>query len=164
MELFTPELGLVVWMLVAFLAVFFLLAKFAWPAVIKGVEERKSFIDQSLESARDANERLAGIKQEGDQMLHEAHVEQLHRLKETKEKCNRLIQEAKEQAALEAGKIIAEAKVSVQKEKEMAVRDIHNQIAALSIDIAEKVLRKHLDNRPAQLELVNKLIEEAGQK
>ena len=160
MALLTPDLGLLFWMLLSFGIVFFILAKFGFPVIVKMVEERKAFIDQSLEAAKTANDRLAGIKEEGDLLLNKTREEEMRILKEANEVRNKIIQEAKEQATIEAGKLIAEAKTAIQREKEMAVRDIHNQIAALSIDIAEKVLRKNLDDKSAQMELVNKLIKE----
>jgi len=161
MELFTPEIGLIFWMLIAFGIVFFILAKFAWPAIIKMVEERKAFIDQSLEAAKAANERLAGIQEESERILKKTREEEILILKEAQDAKSKIIGEAKEQAAIEAGKLVAEAKTAIQREKDLAIRDIQNQIADLSIGIAEKVLRKNLDNQPAQRELVQKLIEEA---
>jgi F-type H+-transporting ATPase subunit b len=161
MQLLTPDPGLLFWMIVSFGAVFFILAKFGFPIIVKMVEERKAFIDESLKSAKIANERLTGIVEEGQRILNKTHEEEVRILKDAKETRNTIIKEAKEQANLEAGKLIEEAKRTIQKEKEKAVRDIQNQIASLSIDIAEKVLRKNLDDLPSQQELVNKLIEEA---
>ena len=159
--LLTPDPGLIFWMLISFGVVFFVLAKFGFPVIVKMVDERKAFIDKSLESAKAANDRLAGIQAESEQLLKQTRDEEIRMLKEAQETRNKIIGEAKEQAAVEAGKLIAEAKTAIQKEKELAIRDIHNRIAELSIDIAEKVLRKQLDNPPAQRELVQKLIEEA---
>jgi F-type H+-transporting ATPase subunit b len=161
MNLLTPDFGLLFWMLVSFGIVFFVLAKYGFPIIVKMVEERKAFIDKSLETAKQANERLASLHEEGDRILNQTRDEEIRILKEAHEAQNKIIAEAKEQAAVEAGKLIAEAKRAIQKEKEIAIHDIHNQIVTLSIDIAEKVLRKNLDNQPAQRELVNKLIEEA---
>ncbi|MDR3340133.1 MAG: F0F1 ATP synthase subunit B [Candidatus Symbiothrix sp.] len=161
MSLLTPEPGLLFWMLLSFGIVFFVLAKFGFPIIVKMVDERKAFIDKSLESAKAANERLAGIKEEGDRILHQTREEEIRILKEANELRLKIIAEAKEQASVEAGKLVAEAKVAIQKEKEIAIRDIHNRIALLSINIAEKILRRNLDNQPAQRELVEKLIEEA---
>jgi F-type H+-transporting ATPase subunit b len=160
MSLLTPDPGLLFWMLISFGVVFFVLAKYGFPIIVKMVDERKAFIDHSLESAKQANERLAGIQEEGDRILNQTRDEELRILKEANEMRSKIVAEAKEQAAIEAGKLVAEARAAIQKEKEMAIRDIHNQIVTLSIDIAEKVLRKNLDNQPAQRELVNKLIEE----
>ena len=161
MSLLTPDTGLLFWMLLSFGIVFFILAKFGFPIIVKMVDERKAYIDNSLEAAKEANDRLAGIKQEGDRILSEARNEEMRILKEANEMRNKIVQDAKEQATVEAGKVIEDAKSSIQKEKEIAMRDIHNQIAVLSIDIAEKILRKNLGDQPAQVELVNKLIEEA---
>jgi F-type H+-transporting ATPase subunit b len=160
MSLLTPDPGLLFWMLLSFGIVFFVLAKFGFPIIVKMVDERKAYIDQSLESAKQANEQLKGIKQEGERILNEAREEQVRILKETNEIRTKIISDAKDQAHAEAGKIMEETKVNIQKEREIAMREIHRQIAVLSIDIAEKILRKNLDNKSAQLELVNKLIEE----
>jgi ATP synthase, F0 subunit b len=163
MNLLTPEPGLLFWMLLCFGVVFFVLAKYGWPIIVKMVDERKAYIDESLEAAKQANEQLAGIKQEGERIIGEAREEQVRILKDANEMRAKLINDAKEQASVEAGKVMEEAKAGIQKEKDMAMRDIHNQVAALSIDIAEKVLRKNLDNKPAQTELVDRLIKEAQQ-
>jgi len=159
--LLTPDPGLIFWMLISFGLVFFILAKFGFPVIVNMIDERKNFIDKSLESAKEANDRLAGIQEESEQILKQTRSEELRMLKETQETRNKIIGEAKEQAAVEAKKVIAEARIAIQKEKELALRDIRSQIAELSIDIAEKILRKNLDNLPAQRELVQKLIEEA---
>jgi len=161
MSLLTPDLGLLFWMLVSFGVVFFVLAKFGFPIIVKMVDERKAFIDKSLEAAKQANERLAGIQQEGERILKQAHEEELRIMREAEDIKNKIVDEAKGQAGVEAGKIIEEAKNAIQKEKELALRDLRNQTALLSIGIAEKILRKNLDNQPAQQELVNQLIEEA---
>lgn len=161
MSLLTPDLGLLFWMLVSFGIVFFVLAKFGFPIIVKMVEERKAFIDNSLEAAKQANERLAGIQQESERILKHAREEEIRILKEAEEIRNKIVEEAKGQAGVEAGKLIEEAKNAIRKEKEMALRDLRNQMAVLSIGIAEKVLRRNLDNQSAQRELVNQLIEEA---
>jgi F-type H+-transporting ATPase subunit b len=159
--LLKPDFGLLFWMLVSFGAVFFVLAKFGFPIIVKMVDERKAFIDKSLEAAKAANERLAGIQEESERILRQTRDEEIRILKDAQDARSKMIEVAKEQASVEAGKLIAEAKSAIQKEKEMAVRDIQNRIADLSLNIAEKVLRKQLDNPPAQRELVEKLIEEA---
>jgi F-type H+-transporting ATPase subunit b len=161
MELFTPEIGLIFWMLIAFGIVFFILAKYAWPVIIKMVEERKAYIDKSLEAAKAANERLAGIQEESERILKQTREQELKILKDAQDMRSKMIGEAKDQAAVEAGKLITDAKAAIEKEKDTAIRDIQNRIADLSLNIAEKVLRKNLDNPPAQQELVQKLITEA---
>jgi len=159
--LLTPDFGLLFWMLVSFGIVFFVLAKFGFPVIVKMVEERKAFIDKSLESAKAANERLEGIQEECERILKQTRDEEVRMLKEAHELRNKIIEDAKEQASEEAGKLIIEAKTAIQREKELVIREIRNQVAELSINIAEKIIRKNLDNPPAQRELAEKLIEEA---
>ncbi|MDR1544402.1 MAG: F0F1 ATP synthase subunit B [Prevotellaceae bacterium] len=161
MSLLTPDLGLLFWMLVAFGTVFFVLAKFGFPVIVKMVEERKAFIDKSLADAKEATERLAGITQESEKILKQAREQELQILKQADEMRAKVIADAKEQAGIEAGKLIAEAKTAIRKEQELALRDVKKEIAELSISIAEKILRKNLSNLPSQQELVNQLINEA---
>ncbi|MDR3061479.1 MAG: F0F1 ATP synthase subunit B [Dysgonamonadaceae bacterium] len=161
MELFTPDIGLMFWMLIPFGVVFFVLARFAWPAILKGVDKRASFIEESLQSAKEANERLAGIKEESERFLAQVKEEQLRLLKDAVDMREQMLKEAKQQAAVEADKIIQEARMTIRKEKDDAIREVRTQVAELSIGIAEKVLRRNLDNKEVQMELVNKLIDEA---
>ncbi len=160
MGLFTPEIGLVFWMLLAFLVVFYILAKFAWPSIIKGVEERAHYIEDSLKTAKEANEQLAGIKAEGERLMAEAHEKQLELLKDAADTRNKLIKEAKHQAEIEAEKVKEATRITIQREKEDAMKEIRAEVARLSVDIAEKVLRKNLDNQTAQIELADKLLNE----
>lgn len=157
----SPEPGLLFWMLLSFGIVFFVLAKFGFPIIVKMVEKRQNYIDDALESAKAANEQLAGIKQEGERIINEAREEQARILKDANDIRAKIIADAKDQAAVEVSKMMEDAKVAIQKEKEGAMREIHNQIAVLSIDIAEKILRKNLDNKEAQLQLVDQLVKEA---
>ena len=161
MELFLPEFGLSFWMLITFLIVFFILAKFAWPAITKGIETRGKFIEDSIQSAKEANTRLAGIKEEGEQILADVKNEQLEMVKKAVAMKEQLIREAKEQAGLEADKILANARKAIQIEKEEAIRDVRRLVAELSLDIAEKVIRKNLEDKPAQMELIDKLLDES---
>ena len=161
MELFLPEFGLSFWMLIAFLIVFFILAKFGWPAISKGIEERGDFIENSIQSAKEANARLADINKEGQQLLADAKNEQLEIIRSAAAAKERLIKEAKEQAVQEANKILANAKQAIQVEKEEAIRDIRRMVVELSLDIAEKVVRKKLEDKPAQIELIDKLLNES---
>ena len=160
MELFTPEIGLMFWMLIPFLIVFYVLAKFAWPAIIKGVNNRAQFIDESIQSAKEANERLATIKEEGEIILSEARNEQLRILNETNQMRNTLIDEAKKQAKTEADNILAFAHTAIEKEREDILRQVRSEIALISIEIAEKIIRQQLDNSTAQQEMINRLVDE----
>ncbi|MDR1719055.1 MAG: F0F1 ATP synthase subunit B [Dysgonamonadaceae bacterium] len=161
MSLLTPDIGLLFWMLLSFGIVFFILAKFGFPIIVKMVEERKEFIETSLKSAKEANERLAGIKEESDRILALAREEQLRILKEAADMRAEMIKEGKAQASVEADKIIKEALAVIRKEKDDAIRDVRNEVIGLSVDIAEKLLRKNLEHKSAQMELASKLIDEA---
>ncbi|MDR3327631.1 MAG: F0F1 ATP synthase subunit B [Prevotellaceae bacterium] len=162
MNLLTPDIGLLFWMLLCFGVVFFVLAKFGFPVIVKMVEERKNFIDNSVSSAKEANERLKGIVQEGEQILKKSHSEEIRILKEADDMRHKIIAEAKEQAKVDAGKIFEDAKIAIKKEKEKALKDINNQVAELSISIAEKILRKNLSEQQEQQEFVNQLIAEVN--
>lgn len=160
MGLLTPEPGTVFWMIIIFGVVFFILAKYAFPVIIGMVEERKKYIDQSLEAARQANEQLAQVREETDRMLKEARDEQTRILKEASQTRDRVIKEARVRAQLEAQKALEETRLQIVAEKESALNDIRQQVAILSVDVAEKILRKDLKSEQEQLDLVNRLIDE----
>lgn len=160
MSLLVPDTGLLFWMLLAFGVVFFVLAKFGFPIIIKMVNERKEYIDQSLVVAKEANEQLANLKAEGETILAKAHEEQARILNEAAATRDRIIKEAKDQAQIEGQKLMDEVKNQICAEKEDAIRDIRRQVAVLSVDIAEKVLRKNLDNENKQMEMIDRLLDE----
>lgn len=160
MGLLTPDPGTVFWMIIIFGVVFFILAKYAFPVIIGMVEERKKYIDQSLEAARQANEQLAQVRKETDRMLKEARDEQTRILKEASQTRDRVIKEARVRAQLEAQKALEETRLQIVAEKESALNDIRQQVAILSVDVAEKILRKDLKSEQEQLDLVNRLIDE----
>ncbi len=162
MSLLNPDSGLIFWMLVAFGIVFFVLAKFGFPVIVGMVEKRKQYIDDSLKAAREANERLIHIKEESESILAKAREEQANILKEAVETRKRIIQESKDQAGVEGNRILEEARKQIQKEKEDAIRDIRLQVSELSIGIAEKILRKNLDDEQKQNGLIDRLLDEAS--
>ena len=147
----TPDFGLFFWMLVAFLVVFFLLAKFGFPVITGMVQERKDFIDESLRKAHEASERLENIKQEGEAILQEAREKQAQIMKEAAETRDTIVQKAQEKAKDEGARLLSEAKAEIEAEKQNAIRDIRGQVAELSVLIAEKVLREKLDMELAEL-------------
>ncbi len=160
MELFTPEVGLVFWMLIPFLVVFFILAKFAWPAILKGVEKRNQFIDDSLLAAKQAQEALQNVKAESEELLDRARREQADILKEAGKSKDMIVNAAKEKAHEEALKIIEEARKQIETEKEDALRQIRNEVGLLSVDIAEKVLRSNLKKKDEQMDMIGRLLDE----
>ena len=160
MSLLMPDSGLIFWMLLSFGVVFFVLAKFGFPVITQMVEKRKEYIDHSLVIAKEANEQLAHIKAEGETILAKAHEEQNLILKEAFATRERIVQEAKEQACMEGNKLLENVRNQIQAEKEEAIRDIRRQVAILSVDIAEKVLCKKLDNDKEQMEMIDRLLDE----
>jgi F-type H+-transporting ATPase subunit b len=160
MGLLTPDPGLLFWMVVVFGIVFFLLAKFGFPVIIKMVDDRKAYIDNSLKAAREANEQLAKVKIEGEKILAQAHEEQARILKSATETRDRIIREAQEKARLEGDRLMEEMKKQIETEKESAIRDIRRQVALLSVGIAEKVMRTKLADEKEQTELISRLVDE----
>ena len=140
MSLLTPDSGLLFWMVIVFGIVFVILAKYGFPVITRMVDERKQYIDKSLLAAREANEQLANVKAVA-----------------TRE---RILKEAKTQAQVEGQKLLDEAKKQIQAEKDSAISDIRRQVAVLSVDIAEKVLRKNLDDEKEQMEMIDRLLDE----
>ena len=160
MSLLVPDSGLLFWMLLSFGVVFIILAKYGFPVIVKMVESRKNYIDQSLDAAKEANRQLSAIKSESEAILAKAHEEQTKILNEAMATRDRIIQEAKEQARLAGQKQLEEAKRQIAAEKEGAIRDIRRQVAVLSVDIAEKVLRKNLDKKQEQMAMIDRLLDE----
>lgn len=159
-SILTPDFGLLFWMLLAFLVVFFLMAKFGFPVITKMVEERKNYIDESLQKAHEANERLAGIKKESERLLDEARARQAEILSQAKATGDSIVREAREKAQDEGSKLLQEAKAQIAVEKENALRDIRQTVADLSIVIAEKVVRQKLSNDVEQQKLVEQMLDE----
>lgn len=160
MSLLVPDSGLLFWMLLSFGIVFFILAKWGFPVIVKMVEERKEYIDHSLEVAKEANRQLAAIKTESETILAKAREEQTRILNEAVATRDRIIKEAKEQAQTEGQKQLSEVKKQIEAEKNEAIRDIRRQVASLSVDIAEKVLRKNLDGKREQMDMIDRLLDE----
>jgi len=155
-----PDSGLLFWMLLCFGVVFFVLAKYGFPIIIKMVNERKEYIDHSLVVAKEANEQLANLKAEGETILAKAREEQVRILNEATATRERIIGEAKTQAQIEGAKMLDEVKLQIKAEKEDAIRDIRRQVAVLSVNIAEKVLRKDLNSESEQTEMIERLLDE----
>jgi F-type H+-transporting ATPase subunit b len=150
MELLLPKLGLLIWTLLAFLIVFFLLKKMAWPAIIKGLRDRENSITESLATAQKVKEEMALMKSENETLLAKAREERGLMLKEARDTKDKIINEAKEQAKVEANKIITEAQIAINAQKMAALTDVKNQVGKLVIEVSEKVLRKELGNKDAQ--------------
>jgi len=163
MSLVTPDFGLLFWMVVIFGIVFFLLAKFGFPVITDMVDQRSAKIAKSLKDADEIEARMAAWKVEQAQMLEQTRREQSAILKEATETKAKIVADAKAQAKQEADKLLAEAKLQIAAEKESALRDVRKEIALLSVEVAEKVLRYELSDEGNQRAFIDKLVDEAGQ-
>lgn len=164
MSLLTPEIGLLFWMIVAFGVVFFVLAKFGFPIITQMVDERKKYIDESLEAAREANEKLAKIQEESAAMLKQAQEKQSQILAEAMEMRKQIVEKAETEATAAGQKIIAEARQQILAEKEDAIRDIRRQVGELSVQVAEKVLRQTLSTDKEQMAMIDRMLDELETK
>lgn len=159
-SILTPDFGLLFWMLLSFLIVFFLVAKYGFPVITKMVEDRKNYIDESLQKAHEANERLAGIQEESERLLNEARARQAEILNQAKATGESIVSEAHEKAQAEGAKLLQDAKTQIETEKENALRDIRQVVAGLSVEIAEKVIRQKLSNDAEQQKLIDNMLNE----
>lgn len=158
----TPDFGLLFWMALAFLVVFGVLAKFGFPAIINMVDERKQYIDDSLRKAHEANEKLANIQKEGESILQEAREKQAQILKEATATRDAIVEKAQDKAREEGARLLNEAKAEIENEKQAAISDIRRQVAVLSVEIAEKVLRDKLSTDKAQMDLIDRMLDDVS--
>ena len=164
MSLITPDFGLFFWMTVVFLVVLFILWKWGFPVIVKMVDERKAFIDESLKKAHEANERLANIQKEGESILQEAREKQAQILKEAAETRDAIVEKAQDKARSEGARLLDEAKAAIEQEKKAAIADIRKQVATLSVEIAEKVLRASLKDDKSQMDLIDRMLDDVSAK
>lgn len=156
MNLITPSIGLIFWMLVGFGILFFILKKFAWPFIISTISAREHRIESQLLEAEKVRQDMANLKSEHQQLLVQAKEERDQILADARKMRDKLYEDAKEKANNEAKAIIEEAKNAIHFEKMKAMTEIKNEIANLSIEISEKILREELSDQTKQEALVNK--------
>jgi len=160
MELVTPEIGLVVWTALSFFILLFLLGKFAWKPILGAITERETFIEESLRKAEAAKDEMSRLTNENEALLKQARVERDAILAEAKKVKDQIISDAKEAAHTEGARQIELARVEINNQKAIAMADVKNQVASLSLEIAEKVLRKQFEDQQKQDELVSQLLKE----
>ncbi len=160
MNLFLPDSGLVIWMTIAFLILFIILAKFAWPGILKSITSRQEHIAESLRKADEAAKALDSLNEKGAKIIADAQAEQLKMVQETQALNKAMIEEAKAKAGAEAAKIIEAAREQIKNDKENAIKELRKEVASISIEMAEKVLRKELANEQAQTAYINTLLSE----
>ena len=160
MDLLIPDSGLLFWMAIVFIIVLAVLWKWGFPVIIKMVNDRKAYIDDSLRKAHEANEKLTNIQKESESILQEAREKQAAILKEAAETREAIVQTAQAKAQAEGSRLLAETKAEIEGEKQNAIRDIRLQVAELSVQIAEKVLRQKLDTERSQMDMIDRLLDE----
>lgn len=160
MSLLLPESGLVFWMLLVFGVVVFVLVKFGFPVILKMVEDRKLYIEESITMAEKARVELKQVKTEGEQIIANARKEHQAILADAALLREKLVNEARVKALSEAEKVIEESRLLIQHEKETAIKEIRNQVAELSIDIAEKLIGQQLSKSTEQEKMIQRLLDE----
>ena len=160
MELLTPGTGLLFWQAVVFLALFFLLAKFAWKPILGSLKERELSIHEALASAEKAKEEMARLQAGNEQLLREAREERDRIVRDARDAANRLIDQAQAEAKRSADRLIEDAKAVINTEKQAALRDVKSQVALFSIQIAEKLIRKNLSGDQAQKDMVEEYLKD----
>lgn len=160
MELFTPEFGLIFWMFVAFAVLFFILWKWAWPVIIKGIDSRADFINKGVEYAQTAKEQFDHAREEADKQLVEARRQQAEVLREADKMKTQIIEEARAAAQKEAQKVMDAAKVSIEQSRKEAEQSFRDQVSDFALEIAQKVVKNQLADDKAQAKLVNSLLDE----
>ncbi len=160
MNLVTPDIGLLFWMVLSFSIVLILLRKFAWNPILRALREREMFIQTSVRNAEKARDEMERLKTEKEKIIAQAKMERNSLIKEAREIKEKIIVEAKENASNETAKMIHVAKATIESQKQTALEDMKNQIANLSVDIAEKILMQSLAKDEKQQILINNLLDE----
>src|SRR5690606_4762742 len=155
------SIGLFFWQLILFVVLVLLLRKFAWKPILDAGEKRESGIEDALKSAENAKLEMQHLQADNERLLKEARAEREAMLKEARDLKNKMIEDAKEEAKTQANNLIAQAQASIETEKKAAIADLKSQVANLSIEIAEKVVREELSNKDKQMKLVESMLGEA---
>lgn len=164
MELITPDFGLLFWMTIAFGIVFFVLAKFAFPVINGMLKKREEEINNALELAERTHKEMEQLQANNEQLLQQAREERVKMLNEAKQLSDKFVEDAKVKANEEKDRIIENAKEVIEHEKLAATTEIKNQIADISIKVAEKILGKALESDKEQLDYINRLLEEIEER
>ncbi|MCH7398519.1 F0F1 ATP synthase subunit B [Belliella sp. DSM 107340] len=160
MDLILPSSGLIIWQLIGFLALLFILMKFAWKPILETLEERESSIDNALKAAEQAKAEMANLKSENEKLLQEARIERDNILKTANEASVKMIEDAKQAAISEGAKMIENAKAVIENEKKAALTEVKNHVAQLTLEVTGKLLRKNLSSQAAQQELVEGMVKD----
>ena len=158
MNLVTPDFGLLFWMVLSFAILLFILKKFAWKPVLKMINEREESIAKQLDSAKAAKEQMEQLTAENEKIMRQARAEREEMLRDAKATKDKIVAEAQDAAKIEADKIIAAARLEIQAEKDAAMAELSEKVGQLSVEIAEKILRRELSNETKQGDFMKKLV------
>ena len=164
MDLFTPDFGLIFWMFVAFAVLFFLLWKFAWPVILKTVDNRADLIDKGVEYAQSAKEQLDHARESAQEIITEAQRKQTEMLREADRLKTQIVEQARTAAQAEAQKVMDSAKMQIEQQQKEAQLQFRNQVSEFALDIATKVVKNQMQDQKAQAQLVNSLLDEIESK
>ena len=159
MYLVTQDIGLIFWTTVSFAILYFILAKFAWKPILGAVNEREKSIKDALSAAEIAKEEMASLKADNEKILNEAKLQRESLIKEAREIRSKIIADAESEATEKANKLIESAKTAIENEKSAAMKELNNTVVDLSLNIAEKLLSKELDNKEKQQENIQEILE-----
>lgn len=162
MELIKPAIGLVFWMITSFLILLFLLKKFAWKPILKMIKDREESIENALSAAENAKAEMALLKADNEKILAQARIERDQLLKEARDTKDSIIAEAKSKASAEADRLLSIARENINNEKMAAITELKNQVATLSIEIAEKIIKAELSSDDKQKTLIKNLMEDVN--
>lgn len=160
MGLITPDIGLLFWMLLAFSVVLIILKKFAWKPIMSALKEREKSIEGALKSAEKAKAEMAKMQADNEKILAEARMERDKLIKEARQMKEKIVEDAKAQAQVEAQKMVEAARASIISEKKAAIKEIKDQVAVLSIQVAEKLIKDKLGDAANQGEYIDKLLKD----
>ena len=161
MDLVTPDVGLLFWTFISFAILFLVLKKFAWKPIVGTVNDREQSIKDALASAENAKKEMQNLTADNERILKEARAEREMMIKEARDLKTKMISDAKEETKATTNKMIIQAQEAIENEKKSAMADLKNQVASLSVEIAEKVIKGELSNKDKQLKIVEDMLGEA---
>lgn len=164
MELFTPDFGLIFWMFLSFAVLFFILWKFAWPAITKMIDQRAELIDKGVEYAQQAKQDLDQAQAKAEEVMQEARRQQADILREADRVKTQIIEDARGEARQAAAKELDQAKLQIEQARKEAEQNIRDEVSAFALNIAQKVVRNQMSDSKAQTQLVDSLLDEIEKK
>ncbi len=160
MNLITPDFGLLFWQTVTFLVLMLLLSRFAWKPIMNSLREREETIEGALRSAELARQEMTKLRADNERLLDEARAERDAMMRKAQQTADAIVEEAKNKAATESNRIVESARAAIQSERQAAIDDIRRQVATLSVDIAEKVIRRQINGDTQQRQLVDQFVKD----